>query len=188
MLLPYEVTKHKRPNAKTRLVIIATLIILGLALGYQTVTGLDKNVAPGPVHGSLPNGCTHTTNGLHCDLTDEATREKAKGVTWYEKREKIVKVSFYTSRTEETDDTPEISANGDNIWELYKKGDNSCASNSLKFGTLIYFVDLPTCTVRDRMNKRFDNTFRVDYYYGYDTKSAKQNGIQWKNISVFEKL
>jgi len=94
MLLPYE-----KPNTKTRIVIIATLIVLGLALGYQTVTGLDKNVTPSPVHGSLLDGCTHTATGLHCDLTDEATKQKAKGVTWYEKVTVIASVTMYSRQS-----------------------------------------------------------------------------------------
>lgn len=98
------------------------------------------------------------------------------------------RVSFYTSDVNETDSSPEIAANGQNIWKLYKAGSNTCASNDLKFGTILYIPDIGFCVVRDRMNKRFDNTFRVDYYMGYDKKRAKQGGVQRKIIKVFKKM
>lgn len=98
------------------------------------------------------------------------------------------RISFYTSSASETDSTPEIAANGQNIWELHKTGSSTCASNRYKFGTIIYIPDIGFCIVRDRMNRRFDDTFQVDYYMGYDKKRAKQSGIQHKRIKVFKKM
>jgi 3D (Asp-Asp-Asp) domain-containing protein len=98
------------------------------------------------------------------------------------------RISFYTSDVNETDDSPEIAANGQNIWELYKNGSNTCASNNLKFGTILYIPSIGFCVVRDRMNKRFDNTFRVDYYMGYDKKRAKMAGIKNLRVKVFKKM
>lgn len=103
-------------------------------------------------------------------------------------RPMMSRISFYTSAINETDDSPEIAANGQNIWKLYQSGSNTCASNDLKFGTVLHIPDIGFCVVRDRMNKRFDNTFRVDYYMGYDKKRAKQEGIKYKSIKIFKNM
>ena len=34
------------------------------------------------------------------------------------------------------------------------------------------------CIIRDRMNKRFTGTYRVDLYYGYATMVAIKHGVK----------
>lgn len=93
-------------------------------------------------------------------------------------------VSFYTSRVQETDSTPEISANGQNIWTLYKQGLNTCASNDYKFGTKLTIVGIGDCVVRDRMNTRYTGTGNIDWYMGYSTAEALHKGVK-KNVTVY---
>ena len=95
-------------------------------------------------------------------------------------------ITAYTSDPKQTDDTPEISANGQNIWKLYQKNENTCASNDYKFGTKIKIAGLGVCTVRDRMNKRYSGKNRLDWYYGYNIISAIRFGIKKLPIYVEE--
>lgn len=92
-------------------------------------------------------------------------------------------ISFYTSEARQTDDSPEIAANGKNIWTLYKQGIKTCASNDYKLGTKLAVEGLGTCTVNDRMNSRYTGTGRIDWYLGYSHEQAWKNGIM-KNVSV----
>jgi len=92
-------------------------------------------------------------------------------------------VSFYTSEARQTDDSPEIAANGQNIWTLYKQGDKSCASNDYKMGTKLTIEGIGTCTIRDRMNTRYTGTGRIDWYMGYSHAEAWEMGIK-KNVNV----
>jgi len=55
----------------------------------------------------------------------------------------------------QTDDTPCISANGENICTALALGYNRCATNSEPFGTVLEVKGLGTCMVVDRMNSRY---------------------------------
>lgn len=109
------------------------------------------------------------------DLYDENMKLKSKT--------KKMTVSFYTSRVQETDDSPEISANGQNIWTLYKQGSNTCASNDYKMGTKLTVEGFGDCIVRDVMNTRYTGTGRIDWYMGYSTTEALKLGVK-KNVTV----
>ena len=98
-------------------------------------------------------------------------------------RTKKASVSFYTSRVQETDSSPEIAANGMNIWTLYQRGDKSCASNDYKMGTKLTLVGIGDCVIRDRMNTRYTGTGRIDWYIGYSTTEALKLGVK-KNVTV----
>lgn len=93
-------------------------------------------------------------------------------------------ISFYTSEVRQTDSSPEIAANGQNIWTLYKQGLNTCASNDYKFGTKLSIVGVGDCVVRDRMNDRYTGKGRIDWYLGYSHGEAWQNGLM-KNVTVY---
>lgn len=96
----------------------------------------------------------------------------------------VATVTEYTSRKQETDGSPEIAANGENIWKLYQKHDNTCATNDYKIGTRLTIPGLGDCTVRDRMNRRYNGKQRVDFYRGYDTKSALAFGVKKMKVSI----
>lgn len=92
-------------------------------------------------------------------------------------------ISFYTSEARQTDDSPEIAANGQNIWHLYQNGQKTCASNDYKIGTKLSIEGIGTCIVRDRMNSRYTGTGRIDWYLGYSHADAWDMGLK-KNVTV----
>ena len=108
---------------------------------------------------------------------------------------RTVVVTAYTSRVEETDDTPCIAASGRNLCEesagldgtilLDNKRERQvqfCAFNSVPFGTRIIVPGFGECEVVDRTSKRF--TGRLDLYYGQDLKGARAWGKQTKEITI----
>lgn len=98
-----------------------------------------------------------------------------------------VTMTAYSSRPEETDSDPCISADNSNICDLIEKGKVVCASNDYPFGTKLILLlrDPVVCEVRDRMNSRYTGKHRIDLYFGKDTAAAKQFGVQ-KNVRVRE--
>ena len=60
----------------------------------------------------------------------------------------------------QTDDTPCISANGENICKALANGEMRCAANFVPLGSRLYVDKIGVCLVTDRMNKRYRN--RVD--------------------------
>ena len=99
-----------------------------------------------------------------------------------EKDALIRPVSAYTSRVEETDASPCISASGANICALHEEGEAICASNDYPFGTVLYVEGFGGCTVYDRMASRKDGW--VDVYMGYNLDSALNWGV--RNVKVIE--
>jgi 3D (Asp-Asp-Asp) domain-containing protein len=91
-----------------------------------------------------------------------------------------VSMTAYTSRVEECDDTPFITADGSHV------RDGIIAANFLKFGTK---VRIPTLfgdkifEVHDRMNKRYTN--RVDVWME-DLADARQFGVRNAVIEIVE--
>ncbi len=60
----------------------------------------------------------------------------------------------------QTDDTPCISANGENICRALANGERRCAANFVPLGSRLHVDKIGVCLVTDRMNKRYRN--RVD--------------------------
>lgn len=73
-------------------------------------------------------------------------------------------VSAYNSVPEQTDKSPCIGANGDNICTLLHRGVRACASNSFPFGTRLSIANVGDCVVLDRTHPRFAG--RIDVYMG----------------------
>lgn len=82
------------------------------------------------------------------------------------KKGRINEITMYTSMPIQTDSTPCIGANGQDVCVLWKKGQNICATNAYPIGTELHIDKLGDCLVTDRMNKRYKN--RIDWYAGYD--------------------
>lgn len=134
--------------------------------------------------------CPKRLDGVY-DCTDTETKIKVYDLTlggkqslkWYSKvRTQKMTVTMYTSRVQETDSTPEIGATGENIWHLYQKGINTCASNDLPFGTKVTVPNLGTCIIKDRMNRRYTGKGHLDWYLGYATNDALKYGK--RNVQV----
>ena len=93
---------------------------------------------------------------------------------------KNVPSTAYTSRPEETDDTPFIAADGTHVF------DGMVAANFLKFKTKIRIPELygdKIFTVHDRMNKRYN--VKVDIWMD-DLQKARQHGVRHLTIEIVE--
>jgi len=83
----------------------------------------------------------------------------------------------------QTDDSPCISASGENIWLALEKGYKRCATNSLPFGTLIEIENYGICMITDRTNKRY--TDRIDIAMKKNEYQRAINfGIQKLNVII----
>ena len=85
----------------------------------------------------------------------------------------------------QTDDTPCIAANGEDICSALAKGEMRCAANFVPLGSHLYVDKIGVCLVTDRMNKRYRN--RVDIamekneYY-----RARQFGRQKLHVKILD--
>lgn len=91
--------------------------------------------------------------------------------------------SAYTSRAEETDGSPYITADGTDLRGIF-----SCvvASNDYPFGTVIKIDSIGECVVHDRMNKRYTGQNRIDIYFGNDVKRALEFGRRELYFEIYE--
>lgn len=91
----------------------------------------------------------------------------------------VAEMSAYTSRVEETDGSPCISADNTNICEF-----DGCviATNDYPLGYEIEIENIGKCIVKDRMNSRYTGTGNIDLYMGMDLKKALDFGRQQVNI------
>jgi 3D (Asp-Asp-Asp) domain-containing protein len=87
----------------------------------------------------------------------------------------------------QTDDTPCISANGENLCEALAKGRKRCAANFVPLNSRLYVDKIGVCLVTDRTNKRYRN--RVDIamqkseYY-----KALQFGRQKLHVKIIQPI
>lgn len=202
----YPLSTHVEAKSKSYAKAFAiTVIVSAIISGCVYSINRARAFQSGQVHGvhtqstntarkeALVTPCKEVKPGAF-DCTDETTKETiynlGKGqVKWADQKPvkgKTIKatVTGYTSRAQETDSTPEIAANGKNIWKLYQQGINTCASNDYKLGTVLTIEGLGTCTVFDRMNSRFTGTGRIDWYFGYDLKAALKHGVKTHNVII----
>lgn len=91
----------------------------------------------------------------------------------------IAEVTAYTSRPEETDDTPEITASGETVYD----GGIACPTR-FKFGTKIEIAG-KVYTCNDRMNRRYAHTNHFDIWYP-DKSSALRFGRQKLTVLVLD--
>jgi 3D (Asp-Asp-Asp) domain-containing protein len=80
-----------------------------------------------------------------------------------------MEVSGYTSEAGQTDSRPCEAADQSDICRRKAKGELICASNAFPLGTRLHVAGLGSCTVADRMNRRYRS--HVDWYFGQDTES-----------------
>ena len=85
----------------------------------------------------------------------------------------------------QTDDTPCISANGENICRALASGEMRCAANFVPLGSHLYVDKIGVCLVTDRTNKRYRN--RVDIAMQKDEyHKAIQFGRQKLNVKILD--
>lgn len=83
----------------------------------------------------------------------------------------------------QTDDTPCISANGENICRALANGEMRCAANFVPLGSRLYVDKIGVCLVTDRMNKRYRN--RVDIaMHKNDYRKALRFGRQKLRVKI----
>lgn len=112
-------------------------------------------------------------------MTEKATNVGPKVL----KPGRIVYVTAYTSEVGQTDSTPCIAADGSDICVKYADGERICATNDHPMHSTLNIDGYGQCTVRDRMNKRYTGTGRVDLYLGMDTPAAKQWGARQVTVT-----
>jgi len=99
-------------------------------------------------------------------------------------RSRMMTVTMYTSRPQETDGSPCTAASNVDICKLHKAGVDTCASNDYRFGTRLTVNGLGTCLVLDRMNRRYTGKGRLDWYAGNDLAAATQFGIKTLTVET----
>jgi len=83
----------------------------------------------------------------------------------------------------QTDDSPCISANGENLCKALAKGEKRCAANFVPLGTSIHVDKFGVCVVTDRTNKRYRN--RVDIAMQKDEyDKARRFGRQKLHVRI----
>ncbi|MGD9136685.1 MAG: hypothetical protein PVH42_07980 [Desulfobacterales bacterium] len=85
----------------------------------------------------------------------------------------------------QTDDTPCISANGENICRALAKGEMRCAANFVPLGSHLYVDKIGVCLVTDRMNRRYRN--RVDIaMQKNEYRKARRFGKQKLHVKILD--
>ena len=83
----------------------------------------------------------------------------------------------------QTDDTPCISANGEDICRALANGEMRCAANFVPLGSRLYVDKIGVCLVTGRMNKRYRN--RVDIaMHKNDYRKALRFGRQKLRVKI----
>jgi 3D (Asp-Asp-Asp) domain-containing protein len=85
----------------------------------------------------------------------------------------------------QTDNTPCISANGENICKALAKGKKRCAANFVPLGSPLHVDKIGVCLVTDRTNKRYRN--RVDIaMHKNEYHKARRFGRQKLHVKIIE--
>ena len=83
----------------------------------------------------------------------------------------------------QTDDSPCISANGENLCKALARGQKRCAANFVPLGSHLYVDKIGVCLVTDRTNSRYHN--RVDIaMQKNDYRKAIQFGRQKLHVKI----
>jgi len=83
-------------------------------------------------------------------------------LSYYKVKSETIRVvtAYNVGDPRQTDDTPCISANGENICRALAEGGMRCAANFVPLGSRLYVDKIGVCLVTDRTNRRYRN--RVD--------------------------
>ena len=104
------------------------------------------------------------------------------------KSETIRVVTAYNAGdSSQTDDTPCISANGENICDALAKGQKRCAANFVPLGSLLYVDKIGVCLVTDRTNKRYRNRVDIAMQKGEYNK-ARRFGRQKLHVKILQPI
>jgi 3D (Asp-Asp-Asp) domain-containing protein len=173
------------PAQQIRAAIGATL---ALAASFGTGRAYEQAQTPRPdaVEAVIrPADAPETPKAIQAQTDPEPTAPaKAERQTGVEKRRPtdLREVTAFNSVPEQTDDTPCTSADGSDICARYAAGELICAANFVPFGTRLAVPGYGTCTVADRLSRRFPE--RVDIYLGTDITAARRWGLRRLDIEI----
>ena len=105
----------------------------------------------------------------------------------YEVKSETIRVvtAYNVGDPSQTDDTPCISANGENICRALAEGEMRCAANFVPLGSRLHVDKVGVCLVTDRMNKRYRN--RVDIAMQKDEhRKALRFGRQKLQVKILD--
>jgi len=87
---------------------------------------------------------------------------------------------------EQTDDTPCLDSNQEDVCQALADGEKRCASNEFALGTELLIEDYGQCVVSGRTNKKYSG--RIDIAFPTDQiQEAKNFGKQELNVWVVKK-
>ncbi len=145
-----------------------SLVIKSIVIGFITGIALYAIAAPNTIHADLKNTSNDITSATLVKdghLTVCMLNESSLIVV----SEKRVTATGYSSRVQETDDTPFITASGKHVqWGIV-------AINGLKFGTKVRFPELfgdELFVVQDRMNES-KGTEHADFWFAKTSDALK---------------
>ena len=104
---------------------------------------------------------------------------------YYRVKSETIRVvtAYNVGDSRQTDNTPCISANGENICRALANGEMRCAANFVPLGSRLYVDKIGVCLVTDRMNKRYRN--RVDIAMRKDEyRKALRFGRQKLHVKI----
>ena len=109
-----------------------------------------------------------------------------KNQQYFVKSETIRVVTAYNAGDpRQTDDSPCISANGENLCTALAKGKKRCAANFVPLGSRLHVEKIGVCLVTDRTNKRYRN--RVDIaMQREDYHKARRFGRQKLKVKILD--
>ena len=87
----------------------------------------------------------------------------------------------------QTDDTPCISANGENLCEALAKGQKRCAANFVPLGSRLHVDKIGVCLVTDRTNKRYRNRVDIAMQKG-EYLRARHFGRQKLHVKIIQPI
>jgi len=102
-----------------------------------------------------------------------------------------VVATAYSSEVAQTDDSPCVPSMSDfNLCKYYQqhKIEDTIAANFLPLGTKVKFPELygeKVFTVRDRMNKRYNGTARIDFWKS-ETTEAENFGVKSVKMEIIK--
>lgn len=157
-----------------------TFILLGTlySIVYAPIANSQTQTVVELKEGSLKESleCGETSKGFSCDDPSLIAGYILSIPAAYSGKKVVV--TGYTSRVEETDDSPCISADGRDICKRHAEGQRLCAGNDLPLGSKIHIEGIGECKIVDRLNARYNGTGRIDLYFGMDLKAARQHGAK----------
>lgn len=157
-----------------------TFICLGVlySIVYAPIANSRVQTVVEFKEGSLKESfeCGKTSKGFTCD-DPSLIADYILSIPAAYSGKKVV-VTGYTSRVEETDSSPCISADGRDICKRHAEGQRLCAGNDYKLGSTVHIEGIGECKIVDRLNARYNGTGRIDLYFGMDLKAARQHGAK----------